>query len=152
MNAERVSSGSLHRFVEAQEGVYPRALAELEAGRKRTHWMWFVLPQLAGLGHSANARFYGIADLTEAKTYLAHPSLGPRLLDCVRAMLRHRGKSANAILGSPDDLKFRSCLTLFEAAAPSEPLFADALDAFYDGERDPRTLALLHADAQEEAP
>lgn len=133
----------LSRFVDAQEGVYPRALAELEAGRKRSHWMWFVLPQLAGLGRSQTARRYALSGLEEAKAYLAHPVLGPRLRECVRAVLKHPERSPHEIFGSPDDMKFRSCLTLFAAAAPDEPLFDDALRTFYDGERDARTLRLL---------
>lgn len=133
----------LDRFVKAQEGVFERALAELEAGRKRTHWIWYVLPQLDGLGRSFKAEYYGIADLAEAKAYLAHPILGPRLRACVKAMLGHRGTPPRAILGSPDDLKFRSCLTLFETAAPDEPLFAEALAAFYEGDRDLETVRRL---------
>jgi len=127
----------------AQEGVYQTALAELEAGRKRTHWMWFVLPQIAGLGSSSMARRYALSDLAEARAYLAHPVLGARLRSCVEAVLKHPDRTANDILGAPDDLKFCSCLTLFEAAAPEEPLFGSALDVFYAGARDSRTLDLL---------
>ncbi|MEM6488761.1 MAG: DUF1810 domain-containing protein [Pseudomonadota bacterium] len=137
---------ALARFVEAQARDYDTALAELEAGRKRSHWIWYVLPQLRGLGVSPMAAHYGIADLAEARTYLAHPVLGPRLHACVAAILRHRDTAARTILGTPDDLKFRSCLTLFEAAAgdgPGAGAFAEALDAFYGGERDGRTLALI---------
>jgi len=133
----------LSRFTNAQEGIYETALAELEAGRKRSHWMWFVLPQIAGLGSSAMARRYAIADLAEARAYLRDPVLGARLRACVAAVLQHPGRSANAIFGSPDDLKFRSCLTLFEAADPEEPLFRDALEVFYGGVRDERTLRVL---------
>jgi len=133
----------LSRFTAAQEGVYATALAELEAGRKRTHWMWFVLPQLAGLGSSAMAQRYAIADLAEARAYLGDPVLGERLRACVAAVLAHSDRTAHVIFGSPDDLKFCSCLTLFELADPAEPLFRDALDAFYGGVRDPRTLRLL---------
>lgn len=127
----------------AQEGVYETALAELEAGRKRTHWMWFVLPQIVGLGSSAMARRYALSDLAEARAYLAHPVLGARLRSCVEAVLKHSDRTANDILGAPDDLKFRSCLTLFEAAAPEEPLFGSALAVFYAGACDSRTLDLL---------
>lgn len=132
----------LERFVAAQEGVYETALAELASGEKRSHWMWFVYPQLAGLGHSAMAQHYAIGSLAEARDYLGHPLLGPRLRACTDAMLRHADRPAEAILGGVDALKFRSSMTLFDAVEPDGP-FAHALDAFYDGERDPRTLALL---------
>ncbi|MEZ5933366.1 MAG: DUF1810 domain-containing protein [Alphaproteobacteria bacterium] len=134
----------LARFTEAQAPVHPTALAELEAGRKRSHWMWFILPQLRGLGRSAMAERYGIADIAEARRYLADPVLGARLKTCVAAVIGHPERTAHEIFGSPDDLKFRSCLTLFAAADPSEPLFGQALDMFYAGERDPGTLALLN--------
>ncbi len=132
----------LERFVEAQAGVYETALAELIAGEKRGHWMWFVFPQLAGLGLSAMAQHYAIGSLAEARDYLAHPLLGARLRECTAAMLGHPDRSAEAVLGSVDALKFRSSMTLFDAAEP-DGAFARALDAFYDGERDLRTLALL---------
>jgi uncharacterized protein (DUF1810 family) len=134
---------NLTRFVEAQEGIYPQALAELRAGWKRSHWMWFIFPQVAGLGHSAMAQRYALADLAEARAYLAHPVLGQRLIECTKAMLGWAGKrDAVAILGQIDALKFASCMTLFEAAGGSE-VFAMAFDAFYVGDRDTRTLALL---------
>ena len=136
---------SLARFTDAQEPIYRTALAELEAGQKRSHWMWFVFPQLKGLGHSAMAQRYAIADLAEAKRYLADPVLGSRLRECVAAVLKHPNRTAHEIFGSPDDLKFRSCLTLFDAAAPNESLFRQALDAFYEGKRDPRTMELLNS-------
>ena len=131
---------SLERFVTAQEGVYPRALAELKAGRKQSHWMWFIFPQIAGLGHSAMAQMYGIESLDEAKAYLAHPILGPRLRECCEAVLAIESKSAHQIFGSPDDLKFRSSLTLFSQAAPDEPVFRPALDKYFDGNADALTL------------
>ena len=134
---------SLQRFVEAQDRVLPVVLAELQAGAKRSHWMWFVFPQLRALGHSPTAYHYGLADLDEARRYLAHPLLGPRLLQCTRAVLAHRGCSAYAIFGTPDDLKFGSCMTLLGLAAPQEPLFAQALDAFCGGQPDALTLELL---------
>jgi uncharacterized protein (DUF1810 family) len=119
------------------------ALGELSAGTKRTHWMWFVLPQLRGLGHSLMADRYGIEDLGEARAYLADPILGERLRECVTVLLGHSGKrSAAAILGVVDAIKLHSCLTLFEAAGGGEA-FGHALDAFYGGERDRRTLAML---------
>jgi uncharacterized protein (DUF1810 family) len=134
----------LDRFVAAQAGVYDQALAELEAGRKRTHWMWFVFPQIAGLGHSAMARHYAIASRREAAAYLAHPLLGSRLVACTAAVLRHRGTPADLIFGDVDAVKFRSSMTLFEAAAvENEPLFGTALESFHRGKRDPRTLELL---------
>jgi uncharacterized protein (DUF1810 family) len=115
---------------------------ELRAGRKRSHWMWFVFPQLKGLGSSAMAQHYGIGSLAEARAYLAHPVLGPRLRECCALMLAVPDRSAHEILGSPDDLKFRSCLTLFALAAPQEALFRDGLARFYGGRMDPRTEAL----------
>ena len=138
----------LIRFVTAQADIYDQVLKELTEGCKRTHWMWFVFPQLAGLGRSATANHYAIRDLDQAKQYLADPLLGNRLRDAVRLMLKHKGKSAFEILGFPEDLKFRSCLTLFRHAASAETdrvLFADALDQFYHGEPDPRTLELLQS-------
>ena len=135
---------SLQRFLDAQASVIDTALAELRSGRKRSHWMWFVFPQLGVLGRSATAKFYGIASIDEARRYVAHPVLGPRLLACTEAVLTHAGKSANAIFGSPDDLKFRSCLTLFSRAAPQHEVFRTALRAFY-GEEDPLTARWLDA-------
>jgi uncharacterized protein (DUF1810 family) len=133
---------NLERFVAAQAPVMGEVLAELRAGRKRTHWMWFVFPQLQGLGTSAMAQRYGIASLAEARAYLAHPVLGPRLRECCEAMLQVPGRSALQILGSPDDLKFRSCVTLFGLAAPQDDLFRRCLDRFCGGEPDHRTVAL----------
>jgi len=134
----------LYRFVDAQRASYPTALAELRAGAKRSHWMWFVFPQIAGLGSSAMARTYAIADLAEARAYLAHPLLGARLRESVDALLAHRGSDIAAILGSIDAMKLRSSMTLFEAAADgAEPRFAAILDGFYAGERDGATLARL---------
>ena len=132
----------LDRFVTAQAPVMGQVLDELRAGSKRSHWMWFVFPQLQGLGMSGMAQRYGIASLAEARAYLAHPVLGPRLLACCGLMLQVQGRSAQAILGSPDDLKFRSCCTLFALAAPHEPVFQQCLDRFYGGLPDPRTVAL----------
>ncbi|UUX50608.1 DUF1810 domain-containing protein [Nisaea acidiphila] len=136
----------LRKFVEAQERDYERALGELRAGRKTSHWIWFVLPQLAELGRSQRAVHYGITGLDQARRYLADPVLGPRLRACVEAMLSHSGLSAFEILGSPDDMKLCSCLTLFEAAAgegADRMLFARALDRFYDGARDRATRDLI---------
>ncbi len=133
----------LRRFVEAQESVIERAKRELRAGRKRTHWMWFVFPQMEGLGSSARSRRYGIASREEAEAYLAHPALGPRLLECTGIVNALDGPSANEVFGSPDDMKFRSSMTLFDAVADDPRPFATALERYYDGERDPRTLELL---------
>jgi uncharacterized protein (DUF1810 family) len=136
-------SFGLQRFVEAQARVYDRVVEELRQGRKQSHWMWFIFPQLRGLGRSETARFYGLAGLDEARAYLAHPLLGPRLRACVGLMNAIEGANARAVLGSPDDLKFRSCLTLFEAADPGEPAFRGALDRYFEGGRDRATLDLL---------
>lgn len=133
----------LDRFVTAQRGIYDQALRELRAGNKQSHWMWFIFPQLTGLGRSATARLYGIAGLEEAWGYLADPVLGPRLAECTDAMLGWAGKrGAVEILGHVDALKFASSMTLFEAAAGGDR-FGHALDIFYSGERDGQTLSLL---------
>ena len=133
----------LARFVQAQEPVLAQVLAELQAGEKRSHWMWFVFPQVAGLGHSAMARHYAIASLAEARAYLAHPLLGDRLRRCTALVNAVPGRTIHAILGSPDDLKFHSSMTLFAAASPDEAAFAAALDRHFGGERDAATLARL---------
>lgn len=135
--------GALSRFVEAQAGAYDRALAELRRGEKTSHWMWFVFPQIAGLGRSPTARLYAIADLSEARAYLAHPVLGPRLVEAVEAINALPGRDAHAVFGSPDDLKLRSSLTLFHAAAPDEPAFREALEKYFAGREDLLTLAKL---------
>jgi len=134
----------LERFVEAQRSIFDEALAELRAGTKHSHWMWFVFPQIAGLGRSSTARFFAIADAMEAGAYLLHPLLGPRLRECTEAMLGWAGrKSAVAILGPVDTVKFISSMTLFDAVAEDDDLFARALAAFNRGERDPLTLERL---------
>ena len=133
----------LGRFKEAQAQSWPAALAELRAGRKQSHWMWFIFPQLAGLGSSPMAVRYAIGSAEEARAYLSDPVLGARLREGVVAMLAHQGQGAETILGGIDALKFRSSLTLFAAVADEPALFAEALDAFYDGVRDERTLELL---------
>jgi uncharacterized protein (DUF1810 family) len=133
----------LARFLEAQARAYPQVCAELTAGRKHSHWMWFIFPQLAGLGTSATARHYALGSLGEARAYLAHPVLGARLRECTSLVLAVERRSTAQIFGHPDDLKFRSCLTLFRAAAPGERLFDDALARFFSGEPDPLTLKLL---------
>lgn len=130
------------RFIEAQDGVYQQALAELKAGAKRSHWMWFIFPQIAGLGHSAMAQRYAIANIEEARAYLAHPLLGERLRECTQAVLDVSGKGAHQIFGSPDDLKFRSSMTLFDQASP-DGIFRAALDKYFDGKDDPLTISKL---------
>ncbi len=132
----------LDRFVAAQAGTYAQALAELRRGRKTGHWMWFVFPQIAGLGRSDTARFYAIRDLAEARAYLAHPVLGPRLIEATRTLVAAPG-DANAILGDVDAMKLRSAMTLFAAAAEDDTPFIRAHDRFFGGKRDDRTLALL---------
>ena len=143
-----MTEADLIRFVNAQADVYDQVVKELSEGRKRSHWMWFIFPQVAGLGHSSMAHHYAIRDLNQAKRYLADPLLGGRLREDVRLLMRHKGKSAFEMLGSPDDLKFRSCLTLFAQAASNDTdhsLFTEAVDQFYGGKPDPRTLELLHS-------
>jgi len=132
----------LSRFHEAQAGTYDTALAELAAGAKVTHWMWFIFPQLRALGRSSTAEYYGIADLAEARAYLADPVLGPRLIACVRTLLGHKGAAPEAIMGPVDAKKLRSCATLFEAAGGGAE-FGELLDGFYGGRRCSRTLELL---------
>ncbi|MEM1419994.1 MAG: DUF1810 domain-containing protein [Pseudomonadota bacterium] len=147
-----VAISDLNRFRAAQERDHAQALAELRAGRKLTHWIWYVLPQLRDLGRSERALFYGISDAEEAAAYLADPVLGPRLKECVTAVLQHSDKTAHEIFGSPDDLKFRSCMTLFHLVEPSEPLFRQALDAFYGGDLDAQTERLLRTTRPGAAP
>lgn len=138
----------LQRFVDAQDGVYDTALAELRAGRKRTHWIWFVFPQLRGLGRSPMAHRYGISGLDEARAYLAHEVLGPRLRECTSQVARSGQASARALFGSPDDLKVRSSMTLFSLAAEDPAIAAEfraVLEKYYDGEPDPLTVQRLNA-------
>ena len=137
----------LQRFIAAQAGVYEQALAELRAGRKRSHWMWFVFPQLRGLGRSETARLYGLEGPDEARAYLEHPVLGPHLRQAFEAILSAPG-DAEAILGPVDALKLRSSATLFHRVAPDDPLFTRVLDRFYDGLADPATDALLGGGGQ----
>lgn len=133
----------LQRFVEAQGPVYHQALAELQRGCKTGHWMWFIFPQLVGLGQSPTSRYYGLCSLEEAWAYQEHPLLGPRLLECAQALLAHAGKPICSILPPPDDLKLRSSMTLFQKADSQHPLFGQVLAAFFHGEPDPLTLRLL---------
>ena len=135
----------LQRFVAAQDAVYAEVVSELADGRKTSHWMWFVFPQLRGLGRSGMATKFGLASADEALAYWKHLVLGSRLRECIELVVAVEAKSAYEIFGSPDDMKFRSCLTLFDAAVPGEALFGRALKKFYSGERDPRTVELLGA-------
>jgi uncharacterized protein (DUF1810 family) len=134
---------NLQRFVDAQRDVYGAALAELRAGEKRSHWMWFVFPQIAGLGHSSMAQRYAIASTDEAAAYLAHPVLGPRLRESAAAVAAHAGRSVDDIFGYPDNLKFHSSMTLFADVAPDEAVFQTCLDEFFGGRGDPGTLERL---------
>ena len=134
---------NLQRFTDAQEPVYRQVVAELAAGEKRSHWMWFVFPQLDGLGCSSMAQRFAIRSREEVKAYWQHPVLGSRLRECIGLMLAIKGKSALEILDTPDDLKFRSCLTLFAAVLPDEPVFARTLKKYFAGVGDSRTSALL---------
>ncbi len=137
-------TADLDRFVAAQaDGVFEGALAELTFGHKVRHWMWFVFPQLRGLGVSEKSHFYGLASLDEATAYLAHPTLGPRLLACAEAMRAHAGVGAAFVLGAVDAMKFRSCLTLFARVPGAPPVFTDLLHLFFSGEADPDTERLL---------
>ena len=133
----------LERFVKAQEHSYSAALDEVTNGRKQSHWVWFILPQLRGLGFSERAHKFGISGMAEAKAYMAHPLLGPRLVEVVEAMLQHKGSSAEDVLGDTDARKFQSCLTLFSLAAPQVACFNEALQQFFSSERDAATLKLL---------
>jgi len=133
----------LERFVQAQAPVYATVLKELRAGHKRTHWMWFIFPQLAGLGHSEMARRYAIRSGDEAAAYLAHPVLGARLRECATIVDTLEGRSVAEIFGHPDDLKFRSSMTLFADVAPDVMVFQDCIDRYFDGEPDDETLARL---------
>ncbi len=136
-------SYDLERFVAAQAGVYEAVVGELRAGAKTGHWMWFIFPQLAGLGRSETARYYAIGSLDEARAYLRHPLLGPRLRECARAVLSVEGRGAERILGGIDALKLRSSMTLFHRADPAEPLFREVIERYYEGRPDDATDALL---------
>jgi uncharacterized protein (DUF1810 family) len=135
----------LRRFLDAQAPVYAQAIAQLTRGAKASHWMWFVFPQLKGLGRSGMAQHYGLASLDEARAYWRHPVLGARLADCVQRVMAVEGRSVHRIFGSPDDLKFGSSMTLFALAVPDEPAFQQAIDRHFGGVRDPATLSLLGA-------
>lgn len=133
----------LTRFAKAQETVYDAVLSELRNGRKRSHWMWFVFPQIDGLAHSSTSKFYAVKSLDEARAYLNHPVLGERLNECARAVLAIENRSVSEIFGYPDDLKLKSSLTLFASVSDAQSVFASLLDKYFDGEQDSRTLELL---------
>jgi uncharacterized protein (DUF1810 family) len=134
---------NLKRFLDAQDEVFGQVCTELREGRKRTHWMWFIFPQLKGLGHSTTAEFYALSSLEEAEAYLIHPVLGARLRQCTELVNQIEGRSVDQIFGSPDNLKFRSCMTLFAQLESDNQVFKDALVKHFGGEADPRTLELL---------
>ena len=138
----------LARFVQAQQDDYERALTEIRSGRKMSHWMWYIFPQLDGLGFSSTSKYYAINGSAEAKAYLAHPVLGPRLLECAEAALQVKGRSATEIFGSPDDLKLRSCATLFASVSPAGSVFERLLEKYYGGKPDRKTLRLLGIDPE----
>jgi uncharacterized protein (DUF1810 family) len=142
----------LDRFLRAQEGDYEQALAEIKRGQKRTHWMWYTFPQIDGLGRSPTAKYYAIKSTAEAMAYLEHPVLGPRLRECAEAVVGVEGRTATAIFGSPDDLKLRSCATLFASVAPPGSVFDRLLGKYYGGTRDEQTLRLLGIDPGSERP
>ena len=138
------AESNLKRFLDAQATDYDRALAEIKTGRKQSHWMWYIFPQITGLGVSETARFYAIKDLQEAQDYLQHPVLGSRLIEISKALLGIEGKTANQILGSIDELKLRSSMTLFSALTNTNPVFQAVLDKLFDGQDDPKTRSLIN--------
>lgn len=133
----------LKRFLEAQENDFATALAEIRRGRKQSHWMWYIFPQIAGLGFSSTSKFYAVKDRAEAESYLAHPILGKRLIEISNALLEIEGKTANQIFGSPDDVKLKSSMTLFGALENTNPVFQSVLDKYFNGVKDQRTLELI---------
>jgi uncharacterized protein (DUF1810 family) len=133
----------LDRFVKAQETIYADVCEELHQGRKRSHWMWFVFPQIKGLGYSSTSKIFAISSLDEAKAYLSHPVLGPRLIECTELVNKTSGRTAHEIFGSPDDMKFHSSMTLFSQAEPENPVFKNALVKFFGGQEDQMTLDRL---------
>ena len=134
---------NLDRFIKAQENIYKEALSEIRAGRKRSHWMWYIFPQLAGLGFSETSKYYAIKDLPEAEAYASHPVLGNRLIEICTTLLGLGENNANRIFGSPDDMKLKSSMTLFSSLPKADPVFGQVLDKFYEGSKDQRTLELL---------
>jgi uncharacterized protein (DUF1810 family) len=143
-NANSPDPFDLGRFIEAQASDYEQALSEIQAGRKQSHWMWYIFPQYAGLGHSSTSIHYAIKSVAEAKAYLSHPVLGPRLLECAEAVVRVEGRSAHQIFGSPDDMKLNSCATLFAHVSPPGSVFEQLLAKYFEGAPDGQTLHLLN--------
>jgi uncharacterized protein (DUF1810 family) len=142
-SASSLDPYQLSRFIQAQENDYERALSELRSGRKRSHWIWYIFPQLDGLAFSSTSKHYAIKSIGEAKAYLEHPILGPRLRECAEAVDHIEGRSATDILGSPDDMKLRSCATLFACVSPPQSVFDRLIEKYYQGKRDEKTLQLL---------
>ena len=138
---------NLNRFVEAQSDVFQRALTELKRGEKRSHWMWFIFPQIDGLGYSSTAKFYAIKSKDETKAYLNHSLLGPRLIECSKVLLQHQGLSASDIFGFPDDLKLRSSMTLFATVSEPDSVFSRVLGQYFEGQPDDRTRELLRQES-----
>jgi uncharacterized protein (DUF1810 family) len=136
---------NLNRFLQAQQANYEQALSEIKSGRKRSHWMWYVFPQFDGLGASSTSKRYSIKSVAEAKAYLSHPILGSRLIECAEAVLSVEGRTAYEIFGSPDDMKLKSCATLFACVSPADSVFDRLLDKFFQGERDYKTICLLQS-------
>lgn len=141
----------LSRFVSAQQDDYDQALSEIRSGKKRSHWMWYIFPQIDGLAFSSTSKYYAIKSTEEARAYLAHPVLGPRLLECAEAAVQIEGRSAREIFGSPDDLKLKSCATLFSCVSPPGSVFERLLEKYYHGERDGKTLRILGIDPEADA-
>jgi uncharacterized protein (DUF1810 family) len=137
------SESSLNRFIEAQDKIYAQVVKELQRGRKTSHWMWFIFPQIDGLGLSSTAKYYSIKNIEEAKEYLAHPVLGKRLIECANLVLQVNDKTANDIFGYPDDMKLRSSMTLFNLVAPEQNYFSEVLERYFAGNPDQRTLSLI---------
>lgn len=148
-NIGRDDPFDLSRFTSAQEGIYDSVLAELRSGHKRTHWMWYIFPQIDGLGHSTTSKHYAIKSISEARQYLNHPVLGTRLLKCAEAVLTIDGRSVSEIFGYPDDLKFKSSMTLFAHVADPRSVFVRILDKYFDGKQDIKTLRLLEKFTEE---
>jgi uncharacterized protein (DUF1810 family) len=138
-----MKESTLKRFIDAQESSYAIALSEIKSGRKRSHWMWYIFPQIKGLGFSETSMFYAIKDIEEAEAFLHHPILGSRLIEISEELLKLRGNDAHQILGSPDDVKLHSCMTLFSSIPGASPVFEDVLRKFFNGEKDNKTLQIL---------
>ena len=136
-------AGELDRFLTAQSEDYDQALSEIRGGRKKTHWIWYIFPQVQGLGFSANSIYYSVRDLQEAAAYLKHPVLGPRLIEISRALLSLRSNNPTQVMGSPDDIKLRSSMTLFSMVSGTDPVFSEVLEKFFNGQKDEKTVAIV---------